>query len=145
MCHCRSDVTHEGQVATSSGCLTDHHGTSSQLYAIKTTFKLIQISIFSENSGCQQWWSMAVVMRPDKMWNKVPYCPLRLRSHWAYMVSACFQCCHIGTSNRLTSVKVTGAGPNGPMTPIAWQMDMLDHRVNVGVLLWVDQLANSIY
>ena len=60
------------------GCLTDHHGTLSWLYAMKTTFELIQILKKSENSRCRQrrWWSEAVVKRPYKMWNKVPYCLL---------------------------------------------------------------------
>ena len=44
-------------------------------------FKLKKFFL-QKNSRCRQWrWrSAAVVTRPDKMWNKVSYCPLRLTS-----------------------------------------------------------------
>ena len=69
----------------------DYHGTLSWLYTMKTTFISIWIAIFQKKSGCRQWkWqSVAVVPRPDKMWNKIPFCPLGLTrayihgpNHW---------------------------------------------------------------
>ena len=47
-------------------------------------------NFFRKNSWCRRrcWQSATMVTRPDKMWNKVPYYPLRLRSCWAYMVPA---------------------------------------------------------
>ena len=78
----------------------DHHGTLSRLYAMKTTFELIWITLFSE-----KWWMSAEVMKNyvnqyinialicnvdiswhkfsidcDKTWNKFPYCPLGMDS-----------------------------------------------------------------
>ena len=57
MRHHHTDVTHEGWVSGAPGCLTDHHRTSPQLYAIKTTFKLILILKKSE----KQWMSAVAV------------------------------------------------------------------------------------
>ena len=72
----------------------DHHGTLSRLYAMKTTFKSIWITLFSEKqqiSGrCRQRWqrmmldSISLICNVDiswhqfsidcdKMWNKVSY------------------------------------------------------------------------
>ena len=69
------------------GCFTEPRHDCMLWRQLSNQFEL---QFFQKISGCRQWqWrSAVVVMRPDKMWNKVPYCPLRLRSYWPYMVPA---------------------------------------------------------